>query len=593
MSPGARPRLELPSTLRSELFDRYYLVSSNATRPPLRVGVMLDDMSPIAFFAAILEQVARSNHSRLCAVVLNGAPSQAAPPRGDGRLGALLRLVRDRERRKKLAWTLYLRWDEKRFPATASLFRPVDCSPLFDEAERIVTVPLTSRFTHRFDEPTVRRLRELDLDVILRFGFNIIRGEILDAARYGIWSYHHGDNEYYRGGPPHFWELYEAHPCSGALLQVLREELDAGFVLDRVIAATEAGISVSRNRLAPYLASLHLVIRALHDLHEFGWDHLLERAPGSVSYQGKRRIYRTPSNREMAAFIGRRLYGSAKARLAAVLPRSRRWSIGFRPAAGRGSRRIPDSADGFRWLTPPRGCYYADPFVVRHLSRTWLFFERYDCRRRRGHIACAELGPDGIVGEVRVALEEPWHLSYPFVFAEEGEFFMIPEAAQSGKVTLYRAAQFPYRWVRERELFDFGLLDVTPLHAQGRYWFFAAARDPRAASIKLCLFHAPNLFEPWTWHPANPISADIRRARPAGAVFHDGSRLVRPAQDGAGSYGRAVRFLEIVKLTPTDYAETEVGTLAPPDGADGLHTFNSDGHFEVTDRLRRELQMTI
>jgi hypothetical protein len=41
-----------------------------------------------------------------------------------------------------------------------------------------------------------------------------------------VWSYHHGDNEFYRGGPPHFWELYEKAPLSGVILQVLTEELD-------------------------------------------------------------------------------------------------------------------------------------------------------------------------------------------------------------------------------------------------------------------------------------------------------------------------------------------------------------------------------
>ena len=36
-----------------------------------------------------------------------------------------------------------------------------------------------------------------------------LRGEI---ARHGVWSYHHGDNRFYRGGPPGFWEVMEDQP---------------------------------------------------------------------------------------------------------------------------------------------------------------------------------------------------------------------------------------------------------------------------------------------------------------------------------------------------------------------------------------------
>jgi|SRR6516225_2837474 len=32
-----------------------------------------------------------------------------------------------------------------------------------------------------------------------------------------------GGNDYFRGGPPYFWELYEGAPISGATLQILRK----------------------------------------------------------------------------------------------------------------------------------------------------------------------------------------------------------------------------------------------------------------------------------------------------------------------------------------------------------------------------------
>ena len=40
---------------------------------------------------------------------------------------------------------------------------------------------------HGFPDDALERIREKKLDVLIRFGFNILRGEILTAARYGVW----------------------------------------------------------------------------------------------------------------------------------------------------------------------------------------------------------------------------------------------------------------------------------------------------------------------------------------------------------------------------------------------------------------------
>jgi len=84
-----------------------------------------------------------------------------------------------------------------------------------------------------FNAEDVATINKKDLDFILRFGFNIIRGEILNAARYGVWSFHHDDERKYRGSPPGFWELYYRDPVTGSILQRLTDRLDGGIVLKR------------------------------------------------------------------------------------------------------------------------------------------------------------------------------------------------------------------------------------------------------------------------------------------------------------------------------------------------------------------------
>jgi methionyl-tRNA formyltransferase len=139
-------------------------------------------------------------------------------------------------------------------------------------------VPIVKGFTQRFSQQDLEIVREQKLDVILRFGFNILRGEILSVPRYGIWSYHHGDNAYYRGGPAYFWEIYERHPLSGVILQVLSEELDAGLVLCKANLETQQGVSTVRNRVQPYWTASFFVIRKLHQLHQYGWEQVAEQS---------------------------------------------------------------------------------------------------------------------------------------------------------------------------------------------------------------------------------------------------------------------------------------------------------------------------
>jgi folate-dependent phosphoribosylglycinamide formyltransferase PurN len=150
-----------------------------------------------------------------------------------------------------LLFNLYQRLDARIFRPTPDAFALEDMSVELAGVRAITAVPSRPKpFEHRFSANTVEEIREARLDVAVRFGFNIIRGDILDVARYGVWSYHHGDHRDYRGVPAFFWEMYEGNPVSGTMLQVLDEQLDAGRVLYRSFSATDK-LSLNRGRKPP------------------------------------------------------------------------------------------------------------------------------------------------------------------------------------------------------------------------------------------------------------------------------------------------------------------------------------------------------
>src|SRR5262245_3446476 len=123
------------------------------------------------------------------------------------------------------------------------------------------------------------------------------------------------------------------------------------------------------------------------------------------------------------------------------------WRIGWRFIDGPGVLETGTLA-GARWnVLPSKGSgFAADPFPVGWNGRHFIFFEHFDYRYGKGTIFAQEFSTSGLLGEPFQILEEPWHLSYPFVFKHEGHLFMLPEASSSRRVSLYRCVDFPAKW---------------------------------------------------------------------------------------------------------------------------------------------------
>jgi hypothetical protein len=305
-------------------------------------------------------------------------------------------------------------------------------------------------------------------------------------------------------------------------------------------------------------------------------------------YLGRKKIYTAPDNGEMVRWLGpaiakktwRRLTGGAEVD---------HWRLAIR----RGGARLaattgePD-VGGFQWLEAPPGHFHADPFLLEHDGKTWTFFEDYDYGKKLGVIACAAVEGDRL-GKAEVVLDRPYHLSYPHVFRDGGELYLIPETGANGTVELYRCEAFPGKWRLERELFRGKAVDTTVWIEDGVYWFFVTLQEPRGRAGQLWLFSAPSLTGQWTPHPANPISTDVRNCRGAGAIFRAGGRLYRPSQDCGGVYGRSFTLNEITAWTAGAYKERPHVTVNPVWGKKwiGTHSYAQAGDIEIIDGCER------
>lgn len=291
-----------------------------------------------------------------------------------------------------------------------------------------------------------------------------------------------------------------------------------------------------------------------------------------------------------AALRGTKEVASAAARAAYRLCcHAPHWRVGWRRTIAGQDVWTRRDLGGGRWnvLPDPGDHFYADPFPLHHQGRDHLFFEDLDHKTGKGVISVVTFDDDGRPGPAVPVLEEPWHLSYPFLIEAEGQIWMIPEASLSGAVSLYRAVDFPYHWERHADLLT-GLeaADATIVAHGGLLYLFAVVRDGVGGySDTLSIWHAHSLFGPWRPHAQNPVLVDDRSARPAGNFAMRDGALMRPVQDCRGGYGGALGLARIVRLDPEQFEQTVETHLAPGPHWPGrkLHTLNGNGRLEAID----------
>jgi hypothetical protein len=262
-----------------------------------------------------------------------------------------------------------------------------------------------------------------------------------------------------------------------------------------------------------------------------------------------------------------------------------------RPAAGQ-----PWQWRQLRPLAPPADRNWADPFLVRRDGQSWVFFEEAPFRSAKGrdigHISVAPINSDGFTGPVRRALDLPWHLSHPCVFAHEGTWYMVPESGSQESVGLYRCTAWPDQWVRHSTLIDqYRGFDPSVFQIGERFWMFVARFAAGGATADfLDLYSAPSPLGPWRLHPSSPIVRDVRCARPAGRPFVHGDHWVRPAQDSSGGvYGRALRLQEITRIDDESFSEKPWKIVEPNqvEGILGIHSFACDEDIVLVDVCRK------
>ena len=555
-------------------------------KTPLRVGVLVDDLTVPAWAYAMLRRIQQSEYAVVGLFILNDTPSPQTERSWLKTLKHYRGAVASRGY-KKCLWALQRALMEYK-PASPDAFEPKALFPTFSGTPVLRVAPIQRKVSDSFRDDDLTRIAAYHPDVLVRLGFRILRGKILTAVRYGVWSYHHGDNTINRGGPPGFWEVMESWPETGSLLQILTEDLDNGQVLYRSSARTRE-YSVRCNRNAYYWKSAAFLPRKLEELSRLGeeifFDNVSQENIHPTFYSN--RLFVQPTNSELTGLLTRKLLQKIWWRMQKIFY-IEQWAILFSVKPD-----VSSSFWRFKKILPPKDRFWADPHVVARNDTYYIFLEEYLYHRKKGHIAVMTLDRDGKYTAPVPVIEKPYHLSYPFVFQWDNTYYMIPETTANRTIELYRCVEFPDTWQFEMNLMEeVAAVDATLFQAQGKWWLFVNIVEYEGASScdELFLFYADTpLTRDWHAHPANPVVSDVASSRPAGRLFRRNGKLYRPSQKGAPRYGYGMNIQEITLLSKTQYQETTIASIEPnwDRRLIGTHTLTHERHLTMIDGLYR------
>ena len=265
------------------------------------------------------------------------------------------------------------------------------------------------------------------------------------------------------------------------------------------------------------------------------------------------------------------------------------WNVAWRHAAP--GTILTDKTAPFTIIENPLRYWAADPFVMEHGGKTYIFAELYDYIRCRGILGVCELIP-GQKCRWEPIIAESFHLSYPCVLEQDGKIYLMPESGYHGELLLYEAVDFPRTWKRVRTIREgICLADTTPLTNE-RY-LAHLVNEPTAP--KLILIDPTGQQPDVTVEGADPLCS-----RPAGKPFLCGPDRFRPVQhswDFLSNYGKSLVFSRW-ELDDAGYREATVCEIRPEDLRysrpillDGMHTYNTSPHFEVIDIKTRRFNL--
>jgi hypothetical protein len=548
----------------------------------LKIGLLLDGKLVPSWTYSMIRKIVESDYAEIALVVEN------IPAVSKKSILGKIRSSFD-----SILYRLYMKYETRMFKIYPDAFERRDISSLLSKIDILTVVPESTKTCDRLNEADLGVIKSHDLDVMIKLGFKVLTGDILSAAKYGIWSFHHGDDRVHRGGPAGVWEVFDSWNETGVTLQILTEDSDGGAAIERSYYCTD-NISIRRNSNVNYWRAVSIILRNLKKLHALGGETFMRQlsAANKDPYFYYERLFTGPSNYELVKHVIAKYLGIVRQRIDNLF-HLYQWILMI---SVNKSGTLSQSLSDFKKVIPPKDRFWADPFVVYRDEKHFVFIEEFLFSRMKAHISVLTVDEKGEITTPIKILEKDYHLSYPFVFEDRGDYYMIPETCENKTIELYRCIEFPHRWQFQATLMNnIAARDTTVHFHNNKYWLFCSIDENQVGPMastgdELFIFYSDELIsQSWQPHAQNPVISDVKKARPAGKIFQFNGEYYRPSQNCSKRYGRGMHIAKILLLSENQYEEESVQFIYPNWDRNlfGTHTLNSAGKLTIIDALYR------
>lgn len=251
------------------------------------------------------------------------------------------------------------------------------------------------------------------------------------------------------------------------------------------------------------------------------------------------------------------------------------------------------SERSFDIIKNPLHGWAADPFIFEYNKQSYILAEVWTYSKAKGAIGIYSL--EKPEQGWCIILEEPYHLSYPFIFEHNCKIYLCPECHESKTITLYESIDFPYVWKKLEPLYEnIDVVDTTLFQNNNSIYGFTYEINRK----ELLLFEliSDKGFK-ISFLKNNPIDTNLETARMAGAILAKNNNFIRVSQDCSKIYGGSLNFIKF-QIGGQRYEEKILKKLGPQDimintnkEYIGMHTYNCSEKYEVIDLKYRHFNI--
>lgn len=258
------------------------------------------------------------------------------------------------------------------------------------------------------------------------------------------------------------------------------------------------------------------------------------------------------------------------------------YNIGFFPFSENILRTQPD----VHWLKHPyKDRFFADPFILNtDNQKIEVLVEEFLYSEWKGRISLLTIDRNTLkLISNKVLLDLTTHLSFPFVFRENGNIYVAPENSQSGRFSIYFYENQELKFLKT--LLNQPLVDSIIYKKDDKFLVLGSIQNGRENG-ELYMWSSDSLLGDYEPIEGTLIKRGFDSSRRSGDLFEIDGELYSSSQYCCKSYGEYLNINKVIDIAVNCFKEEKVNSIYSQSPYDlGLHTLNIYCDIAVVDGL--------